>query len=331
MTTLRLPHDNQLKLPEGIHAKHKALFIGLVSAGLFTLGGATILFTTDTTEQLSAGSLVLGATGLVTSIEEKRNERLTLENENIKNRILMFMFSHFLVGNDMFVMPDWEIIDTTAGENWITVDVEPVNRDKSGMASFLHPMKSAISSSPFGLGVKRFFFDRKDDQHNTKEIVDRLKEYEQVSPVLRELSEHLEHEETQYQLKALAKEACNYAMEHTEKEVFESLNLQEQNTKYQFYTDVYFYLRVWLKNSIEYDMEMPDIGRSIKDVSIYLKAFKFLRSERVDYFLVPEEHLKSDLDELVKAIRQYLDALIEKLESDQPGQGVLGRLLSPHR
>ena len=175
----------------------------------------------------------------------------------------------------------------------------------------------------------RFFFDRlRDKEKKLSSIIGRQKV---GSPVSQDLADHLEHGETQYQLKALAKEACNYAIDHTEKEICQSLNLQEQDTRYQFYTDVYFYLRVWLKNSIEYDMEMPDIGRSIKDISIYLKAFKFLQSERTDYFLVPDEQLKSDPNELVKVISQYLETLISRLESEEPGQGVFGRLLNPHR
>lgn len=330
MSTLQLPRNNQLLHSPSEKFKAKDLAVWMLSAGLIVLGGRTILLATSPLEQVSAGSLVVGASGLVGSLEGKKNERIRLENERNQNKLLQLMFSSLFFGDGIFMMPDWGTVNTVLGGQWQTIEVDAVNEDRKDTASILSPMKSAIASSPFGVGVKRFFFDRREDQRSAQDIVDRLQEYKRASPILLELSEHLEHEGTQYQLKALAKEACNYAIEHTDQEICESLNLQEQDTRYQFYTDVYFYLRVWLKNSIEYDMEMPDIGRSLKNVSIYLKAFQFLRSERADYFLVPEENLKSAPSELVKVISQYLDALIEKLESDRPGQGVFGRLLNPH-
>lgn len=336
MSTLHFLHNDYSQLPQGKQSKFQGnrltpqeLIVRLVSVVLIGVGGKNLIFDQTPIVQVSAGSLVAGATTLVASSEKERNERLR-KNELIRMQTNFFMVAPIDLRDALFMMLDWGKVNTNFGGHLQTIDVDTVDEERKETGSMFSPIKSAIASSPFGLGVKRFFFDRKDDQHSTKEIVDRLQEYEQISPISRELSEHLEHEETQYQLKALAKEACNYAMEHTDKEVCKSLNLREQNARYQFYTDVYFYLRVWLKNSIEYDMEMPDIGRSIKNVSIYLKAFEFLRSERVDYFLVPEEHLQSNPHELVKVISQYLDALIEKLESDQLGQGVFGRLLNPH-
>lgn len=133
----------------------------------------------------------------------------------------------------------------------------------------------------------------------------RAREYEEYFDACQLIAKHLATE--QKQLKALAKEACNIVLKDLEPGHLERLRLLTSEGKASFYGDIYAYLSVWLKFSIEYDFPMPDIGRSILDRKLYIDTIKFLRDQRLDWFFLPEEKHQ-------KLLRKYLNILVSLLE-----------------
>lgn len=296
-----------MSLSNTFNSNHATNHTGLGKVGIPILlmsctiiAGKIILF--DLPVELRIPALTTILTPAVTLVSKISN--LSSRNEQILGGLTFLMNGNITV-------------------NWMRQDIESAPESKLHVTSILQ-----------NLDVHKFFFDHGNNKDKETRISSLAEENKSTSPALSELSGHLADELTQLQLQKLAKEACDCAIDNlkvSDKVHLESLGLAKDETRYQFYSDVYFYLRVWLKNSIEYDMEMPDIGRSIKDVSIYLDAFKFLRAERTEYFLSPGDQFTFSVGEMLKTIQHYLDSLIGELETVNSKSGFFNRLFTGHR
>jgi hypothetical protein len=176
----------------------------------------------------------------------------------------------------------------------------------------LHPSQRQSASSQ---ALPKYYFDRKQEKKARFSRRTNRNHFRLITP--QEIAHFWTKADTQEQLKALAKEACDYALKHADnasKHTLEKMNLLEREMLYKFYGDIYCYLRVWLKNSIQFGMQMPDIGRSMPEASIYIDALQFLRDERIEYFLISKSESIAIDRTSAKLIRHYLDSLITALK-----------------
>jgi hypothetical protein len=124
----------------------------------------------------------------------------------------------------------------------------------------------------------------------------------------RGIAQHLEqHEED---LKTLAVEAADDILNRLSEERLKALGLYDLDARNPFIGDIYKYLRVWLKTSIEYDMTMPEnrIAQNTLDRKLYLDVIRHIRDDKIEAFSLAEENQK-------KVVRKYLTILIERLEA----------------
>lgn len=124
----------------------------------------------------------------------------------------------------------------------------------------------------------------------------------------RGIAQHLEqHEED---LKSLAVEAADDVLDQLSEERLKALGLYDLDARNPFIGDIYKYLRVWLKSSIEYDMPMPEnrIAQNTLDRKLYLDVIRHIRDDKIEAFSLAEENQK-------KVVRKYLTILIERLEA----------------
>jgi hypothetical protein len=122
----------------------------------------------------------------------------------------------------------------------------------------------------------------------------------------RNIAQHLE--KSSEELKYLAVEASDEILEQLSEEHLKRLSLYELEDRNPFIGEIYKYLRVWLKSSIEYDMPMPEeeIDQTALDRKLYIDTLKNIRDNKVDEFGLKEESQK-------QIIKKYLNILIMKL------------------
>ena len=137
----------------------------------------------------------------------------------------------------------------------------------------------------------------------------RVREYEAYLDSCEKIATHLDLEKIKEQLKALAKESGDKAIQklaNKDAVALNELGLDGAEQKHLFYTDIFLYLSIWLKNSIRFDQEMPSMKRKIKDRSVYADALEYLRQERIDWFL-PKDQAGQEI------LNKYLGLLINQL------------------
>lgn len=134
----------------------------------------------------------------------------------------------------------------------------------------------------------------------------RAREYEEYADICHEVADHLERQKDQ--LRKLAKEASDLAIARLNPSNLKRSKLRTRDSQVRFFGDVYAYLRLWLKYSIDYDFPMPRLELAFPDEKIvYVDTFKFLRDERLDWFSLPSEKHKA-------LLKKYLNILISNLE-----------------
>lgn len=124
----------------------------------------------------------------------------------------------------------------------------------------------------------------------------------------RGIAQHLEqHEED---LKALAVEAADDVLDQLSEDRLKALGLYDLEARNPFIGDIFKYLRVWLKSSIEYDMPMPEnrIIQNTLDRKLYLDVIKHIRDNKIEAFGLAEEDQK-------RVVRKYLTTLVERLDA----------------
>ncbi|MBD1871889.1 hypothetical protein H6F75_00190 [Nodosilinea sp. FACHB-131] len=124
----------------------------------------------------------------------------------------------------------------------------------------------------------------------------------------RGIAQHLEqHEED---LKALAVEAADDVLDQLSEARLKALALYDLDARNPFIGDIFKYLRVWLKSSIEYDMSMPEdrITQNALDRKLYLDVIKHIRDHKIEAFGLADEAQK-------KVVRKYLTILVERLDA----------------
>lgn len=112
------------------------------------------------------------------------------------------------------------------------------------------------------------------------------------------------------QLKFLAVEAADETLASLTIERLKRLGLEDYNARGNFYEDIYLYLRVWLKNSIEFDMPMPEdrIKQFSLDRKLYLDTVTLVRDSKIDQLGLTDERQ-------INLVRRYLNILIDRLDA----------------
>jgi hypothetical protein len=147
----------------------------------------------------------------------------------------------------------------------------------------------------------------KDYEINPDHFLVRVREYEAYLDSCEKTATHLEGNIEQ--LKALAKESGDKAIQKLANKdaiALSELGLDRVGQKHLFYTDIFLYLSIWLKNSIRFDQEMPSMKREIKDRSVYADALEYLRQERINWFS-PKDRAGQEI------LKKYLGLLINQL------------------
>lgn len=142
---------------------------------------------------------------------------------------------------------------------------------------------------------------------NPDQFLVRVREYEAYLDSCENTAAHLE--KSAKQLIALAKESGEKAIQKLAKKDAVTLNelgLDKADQKHLFYTDIFLYLSIWLKNSIRFDQEMPSMKRNIKDRSVYADALEYLKQERISWFS-PKDRVGQEI------LKKYLGLLINQL------------------
>lgn len=123
----------------------------------------------------------------------------------------------------------------------------------------------------------------------------------------RNIAQHLE--KSSEELKYLAVEAADEILDKLNEEHLKRLNLYEPEDRNPFIGEIYIYLRVWLKSSIEYDMPMPEenIHQTALDRKLYIDTLKNIRDNKINKFDLKEESQE-------QIIRKYLNILIMRLD-----------------
>jgi hypothetical protein len=123
----------------------------------------------------------------------------------------------------------------------------------------------------------------------------------------RNIAQHLEKKSEE--LKYLAVEAADEILDKLNEEHLKRLNLYEPEDRNPFIGEIYKYLRVWLKSSIEYDMPMPEenIHQTALDRKLYIDTLENIRDNKIDKFGLKEEKQE-------QIIRKYLNILIVRLD-----------------
>jgi len=124
----------------------------------------------------------------------------------------------------------------------------------------------------------------------------------------RGVAQHLEQHEQD--LKALAVEAADDVLDQLSEDRLKALRLYDLDARNPFFGDIFKYLRVWLKSSIEYDMPMPEdrITQNTLDRKLYLDVIKHIRDHKIEAFGLAEEAQR-------KVVRKYLTILVERLDA----------------
>lgn len=124
----------------------------------------------------------------------------------------------------------------------------------------------------------------------------------------RSVAKHLEA--SSERLKYLVVEAVDETLANLPVERLQRLGLQDLNARGDFYKDIYLYLRGWLKNSIEFDIPMPEnrIVQSSLDRKLYLDTITLIREHKMEQFGLTDERQLS-------IVRRYLNILIDRLDA----------------
>lgn len=125
-------------------------------------------------------------------------------------------------------------------------------------------------------------------KEQAQDYLNKVREIETYFSLCQEISLNLGADQYDDRLQEIAQTATDDFLDSKEKIYLESLNLtSEGENRYPIYEDIYLYLKVWLQNSIEYDVCMPDIDRQIQQRNIYTSIIENIRSQKyLDMFPV---------------------------------------------
>lgn len=144
------------------------------------------------------------------------------------------------------------------------------------------------------------------EQQDAISLKEKIREFKEDSDARQEAVKCLSHDDDQ--LKALAKEAGDFALKKHSLESLGMSDYEREESKYPLYGDIYLYLKTWLSSSLKYNQSMPlqVIRRAIPDRRPYIVALSFIKNERINYFSLSSEASK-------KVVIKFLDALIQQL------------------
>lgn len=107
-------------------------------------------------------------------------------------------------------------------------------------------------------------------REQAQDYLNKVRQIETYFSLCQEISLNLGAEQYDERLQEIAQTATDDFLDSKDKTYLESLNLTNKGeNRYPIYEDIYLYLKVWLKNSIEYDVCMPGINHQVHQRSIY--------------------------------------------------------------
>jgi len=149
-------------------------------------------------------------------------------------------------------------------------------------------------------------------KEQAQDYLNKVREIETYFSLCQEVSLNLGADQYDDRLQEISQTATDEFLDSKDKTYLESLKLaNEGENRYPIYEDIYLYLKVWLQNSIEYDICMPDIGRQIHQKRIYISIIENIRGQRyLDMFPISGVESKD-------IIRKFLGVLIDMLEKSK--------------
>ncbi len=146
-------------------------------------------------------------------------------------------------------------------------------------------------------------------REQAQDYLNKVREIETYFSLCQEISLNLGSDQFDERLQEIAQTVTDDFLDSQDKIYLESLNLtNEGSNRHPLYEDIYLYLKVWLQNSIEYDVCMPDIDRQIQQRNIYTSIIETMRNQKyLDMFPVSGVECQD-------IIRKFLGVLTDMLE-----------------